>query len=34
MYNNYYQHCDVYGIGATSGSNIFMESNVKVIGVE
>ena len=27
MYNNYYQHCDVYGIGATSGSNIFMESN-------
>ncbi len=27
MFNNYYQHCDVYGIGATSGSNIFMESN-------
>ena len=27
MYNNYYQHCDVYGVGATSGSNIFMESN-------
>ena len=27
MYNNYYQHCDVYGICATSGSNIFMESN-------
>lgn len=27
VYNNYYQHCDVYGIGATSGSNIFMESN-------
>ena len=27
MYNNYYQHCDVYGISATSGSNIFMESN-------
>ena len=27
MYNNYYQHCDVYGIGATSGSNIFIESN-------
>ena len=27
MYNNYYQHCDVYGIGATSGSSIFMESN-------
>lgn len=27
MYNNYYQHCDVYGIGAASGSNIFMESN-------
>ena len=27
MYDNYYQHCDVYGIGATSGSSIFMESN-------
>ena len=27
MYNHYYQHCDVYGIGATSGSSIFMESN-------
>lgn len=27
MYNNYYLHCDVYGIGATSGSSIFMESN-------
>lgn len=27
MYNNYYQHNDVYGIGATSGSNVFMESN-------
>lgn len=27
MYNNYYQHCDAYGVGATSGSNIFMESN-------
>ena len=27
MYNNYYQHCDVYGVGATTGSNIFMESN-------
>lgn len=27
MYNNYYQHCDVYGIGATSGSSVFMESN-------
>ena len=27
MYNNYYQHCDVYGVGATMGSNIFMESN-------
>lgn len=27
MYNNYYQHCDVYGIGATCGSSIFMESN-------
>ncbi len=27
MYNNYYQHNDVYGIGATSGSSIFMESN-------
>ena len=27
MYNNYYQHNDVYGIGATSGSSMFMESN-------
>lgn len=27
MYNNYYQYNDVYGIGATSGSSIFMESN-------
>lgn len=27
MYNNYFQHNDVYGIGATSGSSIFMESN-------
>ena len=27
MYNNYYQHCDVYGVGATTGSCIFMESN-------
>ena len=27
MYNNYYQHCDVYGIGATMGSSVFMESN-------
>ena len=27
MYNNYYLHNDVYGIGATSGSSIFMESN-------
>lgn len=27
MYNNYYQHNDVYGIVATSGSSIFMESN-------
>lgn len=27
MYNNYYQHNDVYGVGATSGSSIFMESN-------
>lgn len=27
MYNNYYQHNDVYGIGATSGASIFMESN-------
>lgn len=27
MYNNYYQHNDVYGIGATMGSSIFMESN-------
>lgn len=27
MYNNYYQHCDVYGVGATMGSSIFMESN-------
>lgn len=27
MYNNYYQHSDVYGVGATSGSSVFMESN-------
>ena len=27
MYNNYYQHNDVYGIGATMGSSVFMESN-------
>ena len=27
MYNNYYQHSDVYGIGATMGSSVFMESN-------
>lgn len=27
MYNNYYQHNDVYGVGATSGSSVFMESN-------
>ena len=27
MYNNYYQYNDVYGIGATSGSSVFMESN-------
>lgn len=27
MYNNYYQHCDVYGVGATMGSSVFMESN-------
>lgn len=27
MYNNYYLHNDVYGIGATSGSSVFMESN-------
>ena len=27
MYNNYYQHNDVYGIGATKGSSVFMESN-------
>lgn len=27
MYNNYYLHNDVYGVGATSGSSIFMESN-------
>lgn len=27
MYNNYYQHCDVYGVGATMGSSIFMVSN-------
>ena len=27
MYNNHYQHNDVYGIGATSGSSVFMESN-------
>ena len=27
MYNNYYQHNDVYGIGATMGSSVFIESN-------
>ena len=27
MYNNYYLHCDVYGVGATMGSSVFMESN-------
>ena len=27
MYNNYYQHNDVYGVGATMGSSVFMESN-------
>lgn len=27
LYNNYYQHNDVYGVGATSGSSVFMESN-------
>ena len=27
MYNKYYQHNDVYGIGATMGSSVFMESN-------
>ena len=27
MYNNYYQYNDVYGVGATSGSSVFMESN-------
>ena len=27
MYNNYYLHNDVYGVGATSGSSVFMESN-------
>lgn len=27
MYNNFYQHNDVYGIGATMGSSVFMESN-------
>ena len=27
MYNNYYLHNDVYGVGATMGSNVFMESN-------
>ena len=27
LYNNYYQHNDVYGIGATSGSSVFVESN-------
>lgn len=27
MYNNYYQHNDVYGVGATSGSSVFVESN-------
>ena len=27
MYNNYYQHNDVYGVGATSGSSVFMETN-------
>lgn len=27
MYNNYYLHNDVYGVGATMGSSVFMESN-------
>lgn len=27
MYNNYYLHNDVYGVGATKGSSVFMESN-------
>ena len=27
MNNNYYLHNDVYGVGATSGSSVFMESN-------
>lgn len=27
MYNNYYLHSDVYGVGATMGSSVFMESN-------
>lgn len=27
LYNNYYQHNDVYGVGATSGSSVFVESN-------
>lgn len=27
MYNNYYLHNDVYGVGATMGSSVFMELN-------
>lgn len=27
MYNNYYLHNDVYGVGATMGSSVFVESN-------
>lgn len=27
MFNNYYKHCDVYGVGATMGASIFMDRN-------
>ena len=27
IYNNYYQHCDVYGMGATMGSSVLSDHN-------
>ena len=27
MYNNYFQRCDVYGVGACTGSSVFVENN-------
>ncbi len=27
IYNNYYKHCDVYGIGATMGSSLLVDHN-------